>query len=224
MMKKKNIIEYVCVILLITAMTAAAELTGEKEIIFPEIAALAAGSFLAQAMVWRTSYTRMVLCVALCALAGVGIVRFIPAPLWLQVSLAYVCGQAALSCSGTTFAPMISAIALPVLLQTRSMVYPVSALVLTAAAALLRLALERADIKSRNLYESAPLMSGVTKTSAADLFVRSVLAALGAWLCIQCAGGTGYIMKFCVAPPLLVAFTELTRPECQAGKREVRIR
>lgn len=219
--KIKIHIEDLCVVMIIAVMAAAAELTGEKEIIFPEVAAIAAGCFLAPGMVWKTNYARMVICVTLCAFAGVGIVCFVSAPLWLQVMIAYVCGQIILLSSGTTFAPMISAIALPVLMQTRSMVYPVSALLLTLTAVILRKILEHTGIKARNTYEPQPLMSGWNKSAAADVLVRSAAAGIGAWLCISIAGGAGAMMKFCVAPPLLVAFTELTRPECPAGKRKL---
>lgn len=215
MRSRSELIENICVVLIIAAMVAASELTGEKEIIFPEIAALAVGSFLAPKMVWQTSYTRMIVCVSLCALAGVGIVRLVPGALWAQVLLAYIIGQIILLFSGTSFAPMISAIALPVLLQTESMVYPISAFVLTAVTALMRIILEKAGIKNANVYEPLPRSGRQWKSSAADIVVRSAAAGLGAFLCIS-AG-----MKFCVAPPLLVAFTELTRPDCPAGKRRL---
>lgn len=215
MRNKSELIENICVVFIIAAMVAASELTGEKEIIFPEIAALAVGSFLAPKMVWQTSYTRMIICVSLCALTGVGIVRLIPGALWAQVLLAYIIGQIILMFSGTSFAPMISAIALPVLLQTESMVYPVSAFVLTAATALMRIILEKTGIKKANVYQPLPRLSEYWKNSAADIVIRSAAAGLGAFLCIS-AG-----MKFCVAPPLLVAFTELTRQDCPAGKRRL---
>ena len=149
--KTKMIIQDLCVVMIITSMAAAAELTGETEIIFPEIAAIATGCFLAPGIVWKTSYVRMSICVTLCAIAGAAIVYFIPAPLWQQLLLAYVCGQLILLSSGTTFAPMISAIALPVLMQTRSMIYPVSALLLTLISVILRKILENTGIKSNVL-------------------------------------------------------------------------
>ena len=220
--RTKMIIQDLCVVMIITSMAAAAELTGETEIIFPEIAAIATGCFLAPGIVWKTSYVRMSICVTLCAIAGAAIVYFIPAPLWQQLLLAYVCGQLILLSSGTTFAPMISAIALPVLMQTRSMIYPVSALLLTLISVILRKILENTGIKSRNTYEPQPLMSGWDKTAAADVLVRSAAVGIGAWLCISIAGSAGTMMKFCVAPPLLVAFTELTKPECPAGKKRIR--
>lgn len=198
---RNEIIESLCVVLIAAVMAGAAELTGEREIIFPEIAALAVGCFIAPKMVWRTSYIRMIVCVSLCAVAGVGIVKFIPSVLWLQVTLAYIVGQVILFFSGTSFAPMISAIALPVLLQTESAVYPVSAFLLTSATVLIRIMLEKAGIKDANVYEPQPRLRQRLKSSAADMAVRSAAAGVGAFLCIS-AG-----MKFCIAPPLLVGLT-----------------
>ena len=124
---KSTIFGSVCMFVVLCAMVAAAEVTGEAEIIFPEVAALSVGCFLAPRLVWRTSALRMILCIAVCAAGGVCIVRFVPLPLWAQFSLAFAVGQMVLFVSGTTFAPLISAIALPVLIQTRSVVYIVAA-------------------------------------------------------------------------------------------------
>ena len=52
------------------------------------------------------------------------VVRLLPAPLWLKITAAFLLCQMIYLYSGTTFAPMISAMVLPVLLGTESWVYP----------------------------------------------------------------------------------------------------
>lgn len=77
----KNLIPALLTILLVTGMTAAAELLGNQEILFPEIAAIAAGALLSPKLAWRTDALHMLLTVTLGAWAGIGIVRFVPLPL-----------------------------------------------------------------------------------------------------------------------------------------------
>ena len=51
-MNKKRA-RYAAALGVVAAMTAAAELLGEREIVFPEIAALAAGMWVVDKQVWR---------------------------------------------------------------------------------------------------------------------------------------------------------------------------
>ncbi|MBR1721610.1 MAG: hypothetical protein IJ727_03865, partial [Treponema sp.] len=134
------------------AMVFASEVTGEKEIIFPELAALAVGCFLTPRLVWKTSYLKIISSISLCALLGLGIVCFLPVPLWSQFLLAFALGQLIFFLSKTTFAPMISAISLPVLIQTKSPVYVLSAFLLTFLVILLSLFLEKKGKKAENKY------------------------------------------------------------------------
>ncbi len=200
-------------ILVITAMILAADLAGEKEIIFPEIAALSAGCFLAPQLPWRTNYPRLLFFIELCAFLGVGIVLFIPLPLVGQVILAFVLGQIVYLFSGTSLAPMISAIVLPVLLQTRTPVYLIAAFCLTLLMILLRILLEKAGIKEPDTRYFHP----VPKPDAHkinQLVFRSLYAAVLAAVCIPLGA------RFLIAPPLLVAFTEITDNNHPAYRRK----
>ena len=198
----------------VLAMVFLAEYLGEKEIIFPEVAALSAGCFLAPSLIWKTSYFRMFLTISLCALLGVLIVIFLPLPLWGQFVLAFAIGQAVLYFSRTSFAPLISAIALPVLIQTHSFVYVVAAIGLTVFVCFLTFLLEKFLLKEKNHYE--PVNLNPKETILLNEF-RIVFVALLSFFCIR------FDVRFCVAPPLLVAFTELTSKSSKAAKRPVSV-
>ena len=62
-MDKRRVVTDIMTIALVAAMVGVAELLGEKEIIFPEITALAIGAWIAPQQVWRTnrpvSYTHL---------------------------------------------------------------------------------------------------------------------------------------------------------------------
>lgn len=210
----KKTIEYLCVITTIFFMVLASDLLGEKEIIFPEIAALSIGCFLAPKLNWKTSYARMIICIEICALAGVCIVALTAFPLWIQVSLAFIIGQLVFMLSHTSLAPMISAIVLPVLLQSKSLVYPAAALLLTAFIVAIRLVLEKASLKEKNEFTPMP---SPTKADWCAFAFRTVFVAVLACICLK------FGLKFLIAPPLLVAFTELCRADCPAAKCKPRV-
>ena len=53
------VIRYILSVVLVTAMVSAAVIFNEQEIIFPEIAALAVGAFIADKMPWKVNRTGM---------------------------------------------------------------------------------------------------------------------------------------------------------------------
>ncbi len=213
MTKIKNLLPVIFTIIIITIMTAASEVLAEREIIFPEIAAIAIGCLLAPKMTWNTNKVRIFALIALCAGSGLIIVWFMPGPVWLQMIVAYCVGQLYFMYSRTTFAPMISAIVLPVLLQSRSIIYFASAVIFTLLILIFRLILERCEIRPLIYYDKAPLPDFL---KFRDFLIRLCLAAI----CICPALLLDF--RFAVAPPLLVAFTEFTSPVNKAVKTPVK--
>lgn len=71
----------------VAIMVGSAEIFGEKEIIFPEITAVAMGALIAPVQSWNTSRIRLFAAIVSAAVAGVCIVRFIPEILILRIAL-----------------------------------------------------------------------------------------------------------------------------------------
>ncbi len=94
-------------IIILTFMIFMSEITGEKEIIFPEVAAFCIGSFIVPHVMWKAAYYKMVLYIALCAVFGVLIVKFLNIPLWIQFTLGFIMAQFIFFFSQTVLAPMI---------------------------------------------------------------------------------------------------------------------
>lgn len=211
--KFKDAICALCTLAIVILMVGAAEITGEKEIIFPEITAIAVGMLLAPKRSWQTSKLRILILITICSILGVWIVLFVPAAKPLQMTLAFAVCQIIFLFSGTTFAPLISAMVLPVMLETESIVYIIAAVVLTTLILLSVTILESADIKQPELYEPTPLPQ---KQDFIDAVVRCIFTALFIFAALR----TDF--RFAVAPPLLVAFTEFTRPGCKALKKPVK--
>ena len=212
-MKYRNLIIDFSFMLIIILMVGFSEYFAEKEILFPEIAALSTGYLLSPKRTWKVSGLRMLFLISLCALLGICIVRFLPCSLWLQITIAFAVGQMIYLFSGTTLAPMISAIVLPVLLQSESLIYPVSAMLLTGMILLIRRLLEYLQLRPCESFHALPLpcerdlAAGLLRTGFVGLLCMVLLPR-----------GWNYL----IAPPLLVAFTEMSVSGSRIRKMPVR--
>lgn len=104
-------------------MVGVSELMGEKEIIFPEMAALTIGMWIVDKKVWTVSRLKLVLLMSIGAIVGVCIVRYSPFPLIVNLCISFAFSAICLQVSRTTLIPQISACMLPILLGTESWVY-----------------------------------------------------------------------------------------------------
>jgi len=200
----------VVTVMLVTFMVAAAEISGEREIIFPEITALAIGYIVAEKRSWHVNSTRIVVLITLCAITGVLIVRSRLAGVLPEILVAFAVCQLVFMYSGTTFAPFVSAVILPIMMQTESFVYPAAAFVLTLIIVALHTLFLKCGIRSDEDYVPKRLDS---KTDYIDAALRVIsVAVVGA-----VAFSSGY--RFVIAPPLLVAFTEFSRPGNKARNK-----
>jgi len=209
----KNIIPYISTLLLVGIMVGIAELLNEKEIIFPEITALAVGYMVAQKRSWKVNGKRMLLLITICATVGVLIVRYSGLALFPQMIIAFSFAQILFMFSGTTFAPFVSAIVLPVMMQAKSFIYPISAVVLT----ILVIGFHQLFLKMkiREDEEYIPVMLN-SKDDIIDTALRIVCVAIVGFVAIY------FNYKFIIAPPLLVAFTEFSRPRNKVRNKPIK--
>lgn len=123
---KPKLIRYIFGLMMMGLMVGVSERLGEKEIIFPEIAALILGLWIIDKKVWVISRPMVVLLMTVSALFGVFLVRYSPFPMLANIAISFAFTSFCLSVSRTTLIPIISASMLPVLLSTHSWVYPLS--------------------------------------------------------------------------------------------------
>ena len=86
-MNGKKKIRYCSALAMIALMVGVAELTGEREIIFPEMAALTIGLWISDKHIWQVGNGQLILLMTLAAVAGVLIVRCSYSILWQHSSL-----------------------------------------------------------------------------------------------------------------------------------------
>ncbi|SFQ50039.1 hypothetical protein SAMN02910358_02485 [Lachnospiraceae bacterium XBB1006] len=201
-------------LVLVTGMVALAEVIGDREIIFPEITALAVGYMVSEKRSWMVNGLRMLLLITGCAIAGVLIVRSMGLTPLAEIVVAFALAQILFMVSGTTFAPFISAIVLPVMLRTTSWIYPIAAFVLTLCVILGRALLVKVGVKKEEKYN--PVKTNV-KECAFDSALRVA--------CVLILGVAAFAVdwKYMIAPPLLVAFTEFSRKGNKARTIPVKV-
>ena len=195
-------------------MAGVSEGLQDKEIIFPEIAAMALGYLISPRQPWRVSSVRMFILITCCAASGLLIVRYVPLSIWYQIVLAFIVSQVFYLFGRTSMAPIISAAILPVILQTRSIVYPISASTLTLGVILFHEILVRMHKRIPAPFTPAPYPDREQLISAGK---RSITVMLLAWIAIHAH------LLFIAAPPVLVAFTEFTNPKSPARKRPLAV-
>lgn len=203
----------VLTVTVIAVMIAASELFGEREIIFPEIAAIAVGMLLALRRPWQTSRARVLVLITLSAVVGLAVSVLLPLPLWEKMCVAFLLAQVLLIFGGTSFAPLISAAVLPVMLGTESLVYLIAAVSLTALVLLVSFVLERLGLRAPEPYRPVHPPEGRG-------WGRVMLRCLLGCVCIALA--VTLRLRYMAAPPMLVAFTEFMNPVSRAKEQPVK--
>lgn len=212
-LKSKPIINTLITALIVAFMVGISQITNQKEIIFPEIAAISIGIIIAPKRAWQTNKILVVGLVSICAVIGLLIAIFLPFPKWINMLIAYILAQIIFIFSKTSFAPMISAAVLPVLLETESIIYPISAFLLSLIIVAIVEILEKLNLKDKEKYIPLALPS---KADYINVIMRSIIAGLMFFIALK------FKFNFSVAPPLIVAFTEFSKIECKARTHPVK--
>ena len=170
----------------VVAMAAVSDIASCSEILFPEITAIVCGAWIQPHQAWNIDRPRMLLLMGVRAVLG------------------YAFCALMMNIVAADMTPMLSAAILPVLLGTREWVYPVAVIVLVSLVCLGQIALEHAGLREPLDYHPFRLPKDQAFTSWMKRL--AVFAAISA---------PAYFLNqpFFAVPPLLVAYTELTRPD-----------
>ena len=192
---------YVYALLMVFLMVLAAELLGEKEVIFPELTALTVGMWIVGKRVWRVKRWHILLMMTVGATAGVCLVRYVPFPLWVNLSLAFFFASFCLMLFRATLIPLFSACMLPVLLGTESWVYPIAVFVLVLFLILGQIGMERAAIRQPVVY-----------TPSARCWKKETGRWLAIWaVMLPFIAFSVYTENvYCFVPPLVVTYVEFS--------------
>ncbi len=202
-------------VIFIALMTFCAEFIGNKEIIFPEIGALALGLWVSDKKVWSVRKWQIPLLFTLASVAGIMIVRHVPLSLPWQFEIGFLFMVLVLMTLKTSMTPAISACLLPILMGTDSWVYPLSVVVMTAILAIGQKVMENKGLKE--VFDTAK----TTEEPLGKTLLR--------WLMLMIAlvpimvVTTHYGWKFALTPPLIVTMVEFASSHSGFRDRPVSI-
>ena len=211
-LNKHKIIRYAIAMAVLTLMVGIAEYSGEKEIIYPEMAALTIGLWISNKRVWRIKDWQILVLMTVASIFGLLISLYSPLHLILNILLAFVIAGVIIVLSCSTLYPLISALILPVLLHTTSWIYPIAVFIMACILLIGKSIMQRTRILDKFEYEPSryPLKSTVfvwLSMAVALLF----MTALGYY--------TGVI--YIIIPPLIVSFVEFVNAKAGFRNRPV---
>lgn len=203
---------YLCALVMILLMIGVAEFLGEKEIIFPEMAALTIGMWIVDKRVWRVRYGQMLLLMTAGACAGVLLVLYSPFPLVVNVVAAFLFAAVGLLFTRSSLFPMISACVLPVLLRTESWIYPLSVFIMTLIIIVAQRGMEHLGVRKPITYEA------VERRWKTDVYRWTcLLVSVFAVACLAVYTSNFYF----IIPPLIVAYVEFVNSKAGFRNRPV---
>lgn len=198
---KKSIVANIMTIILVALMILMAEIFQEREFIFPEITALTVGAWLAPKQVWKTDKIKLVLLIGIYASLGVVLVKYVNIDIYFKILIGFVACVLGLSVSKTTFAPLISATILPIIINTESWLYPMFAIFMSILVVLGQKFLEMGGYREPLEYQPVQ----VNWIETINLNIKRLIA-----LAIITLIALSLDLPFMIAPPLIVAFVELS--------------
>ncbi len=191
-------------ILLVMAMVFVAQLFSLNDIIFPEIAALSFGAVVMEKCPWKGHPLLIWLSPTLGALTGVTLLQFFSHSFALLVCLAFLLVAMELKLFHSGVYPSISAAILPILLNVRSISYPISVCIMAGVLALIL----HTRTKKQQQSSVAPVPEDPPDSGHNSVtFWIKILALV--YITAYVAFDMSWI--YIISPPLLVVFVEATQ-------------
>ena len=199
----------------VTIMVGLAQRLGCPEILFPEMAAILCGAWIQPSQAWNVDRPRMLVLMAFASVLGLASNLWLPLPLAVRVLIGYAVCATVMNAIGADMTPMLSAAILPMLLGTDSWAYPAAVVSLVIAVCLGQMWLERIGEREPIDYQRLNLPWKEAIPFWGKRLLVFGLIAVPAYL-------SG--LTFLAVPPLIVAYTELTRPDFTLRTRPLRAR
>lgn len=200
---------------MILAMVGVAEFLGEKEIIFPEMAALAIGMWIVDKRVWQVGRIAMIVMMTSGATFGVVLVRYSALPLMVNLALAFSFAAAILLLMRASLIPgYYRLVCCRVVLQTESWVYPVAVSVMSLILVIGQGVMEKYGLRKKIIHVP---VGRIERERA----VRWGMLLLS-WMII--AFFPIYTSNlYCILPPLVVTYVEFANSKSGFRNRPLQI-
>ncbi|MCQ6277479.1 HPP family protein [Bacillus sp. V3B] len=210
-----------CTLALVVVMYGLGEWTNKDEIIFPEVAALAIGSWIYSNQEWTKNHFHFWFSPTIAAIIGVGIQFIFPFMQTLPlIIIVYVLTANMLYVLNSLVAPSLSAALLPVLLEVNSWYYVLSVLSFTIIIALVKVITNNHKSDSSITKESSLKPKKRNWVRIEDIIHWSFTGILLIFVSLL-ATKTGWL--YLMAPPLIVMLFEFTKKNSVLSKKPIRL-
>ncbi|WP_369769468.1 hypothetical protein [Flavobacterium sp. WC2416] len=198
---KLKLIRYFFALIMIAVMVGASEWLDQKEILFPEMAALVLGLWVIDKKIWTVSRPILVALMTVCAFFGILLVLYSPFPLLINIAISFTFTSLCLILTRTTLIPITSSAMLPVLLGTNSLVYPVSVFIMSLLV-----------VSGQCLMEKNVLREVITFDRKKDHYKHSPKhwMRLLFWVVLIAVIPVYFGKIYFIVPPLMVMFIEFS--------------
>lgn len=209
-------------IMLVIFMCLISGYVGDKEIIFPEIAALAIGAWLMEESSWGNKSLNFWLSPTMAAITGYIILKFLPYNPFLMVAGAFVLVVVQLKMLNSEMFPSLSAAILPIIIHTQSWIYPMSVCILTAIIACGKKIIDNYYNKRVNggrLVKNINVSGKVIFTKEEAIHWAKLLISI----LLVSAIALYFKWDYIITPSLIVAFVGLSKPGGKTHTKSVLI-
>lgn len=200
-------------ILLVIMMFVIVGLTNEKEMIFPEIAALAVGAWVMEQSPWGTTVFNLCLSPTVAAFMGVLILKMFPYSPYLMILGAFMLVIVQLKLLHSNVLPAVSAAILPIITHAHSWFYPLSVFIFTGLIAVGRMLIITASPQQKR-SNKVGFSDPEPSLGKIQYWVKLFLGVM-----LITAFALRFKLLYMVAPPLFVTFIELSNPCSRLRKR-----
>lgn len=197
----KAIYRYSIVLFFIFLMVFAAVWFGEREIIFPELAAVSTGLLIIDKRVWAVSSVSAFILLTLMSVVGSVISLYSPLPLYANMTIGVIITLLSLRIARSNFYPILSASVLPILMHEGGLLYII---VTVCGGGLILLAREFEFSTGLRKKDSPLVLTDYNRNLFIAFGPRVILIGLIIFLFYKLD------FYYAMLPPLIVAFVELS--------------
>lgn len=198
---------------MISLMIGVSEWLGDKEILFPEMAALVLGFWVIDKKIWTVSRPMLIALMTVCAFFGILLVRYSPFPLLANIAISFVFTSLCLITTRSSLIPITSAAMLPVLMGTHALIYPISVFIMSTLVVAGQWLLEKN--KLRQVFPSHIKKHYIHNPKHwIKLFF---------WLLLIAVIPVSTAKLYCIVPPLVVMFIEFSSSSAGFRNRPVQV-
>ena len=210
----RKMIRYGSVVVFGFIMILLSQLTGLHEFMFPEGISVVLGVWAIEKQPWRVNKVQLFFMMIIGSICAVCIVKYLPIPLIFQVLIGFILVGISLLVTKTSFAPVVSAFMLPILLQSDSWLFP-----------LLVIGYIGIIIAIQTLYQKTGLTQKTVSSHTSfqwknELFHWCILLIIFSVLSIY---PTVTHSIYFMVPPLIITFVEMAEVTSPARKRPLKV-